>query len=302
MSSTDTALSPRGFNDVSANKLLALVDGRSIYSPLFGGVQYRGHDMVMADIERIAIIRCPGATLWGANAVNVVVNITTKSAHETLGSLVNVGVSDDGVTSGTVRHSFSVDQTTDARVWTQYREHDSFLNSTDPGETPMDSMIAGLRIDRRTKHNGTFTFIADWSESRLSYEETVFDLSPSYVTRVPTVDHSRQGSALARLQRSFGESSSYELQAWTEYAHADRLSLGHRSLVSDLEFTLRHKASERHEFVAGLGTRYHTDEVDSSAQFRFESALSQQSLFTGFVQERDHPGSRPFHHHRRNQY
>src|SRR4030095_10618582 len=81
------AISARGFNDVFANKLLVLQDGRSIYTPLFSGVFWDVQGALLEDIERIEIIRGPGATLWGANAVNGVINIITKSAKETQGTL-----------------------------------------------------------------------------------------------------------------------------------------------------------------------------------------------------------------------
>ena len=82
------AISSRGFNDRYANKLLVLVDGRAVYTPSFGGVFWNAQDVVLEDVDRIEVIRGPGATLWGANAVNGVINITTRSAKETQGTLI----------------------------------------------------------------------------------------------------------------------------------------------------------------------------------------------------------------------
>jgi len=81
------AISSRGFNEVFANKLLVLIDGRSVYNPLFSGVYWDAQDTVTDDIDHIEVIRGPGAALWGANAVNGIVNIVTKSAWDTQGKL-----------------------------------------------------------------------------------------------------------------------------------------------------------------------------------------------------------------------
>src|SRR5947207_14729473 len=85
------AISARGFNDVFANKLLVLQDGRSIYTPLFSGVFWDEKDALLEDLDRIEVIRGPGATLWGANAVNGVINIMSRSAKETQGVLLTAG-------------------------------------------------------------------------------------------------------------------------------------------------------------------------------------------------------------------
>src|ERR1051325_6148623 len=85
------AISSRGSNGRFANKLLVLIDGRSVYTPLFSGVYWNVQDVLLEDVDRIEIIRGPGATLWGANAVNGVINIITKKAKDTQSALVSAG-------------------------------------------------------------------------------------------------------------------------------------------------------------------------------------------------------------------
>src|SRR5712691_6236445 len=98
------AISSRGFNDRFANKMLVLIDGRTVYSPLFSGVNWDVQDTLLEDIERIEVIRGPGATLWGANAVNGVINITTKAAKDTQGGLVTAGTGNQERGLGAVRY------------------------------------------------------------------------------------------------------------------------------------------------------------------------------------------------------
>jgi iron complex outermembrane receptor protein len=95
------AVSARGFNTQFEDKLLVLIDGRAVYTPLFGGVNWDTHDVPLEDIERIEVIRGPGATLWGANAVNGVINIVTKKAADTPGGLITGGGGTEGQAFGT---------------------------------------------------------------------------------------------------------------------------------------------------------------------------------------------------------
>src|SRR5881394_2688458 len=97
------AITSRGFNGRFANKLLVLIDGRSVYTPLFSGVYWNVQDTLLEDVDRIEVIRGPGAALWGANAVNGVINITTKSAKETQGGLITGGAGTEERGFGGVR-------------------------------------------------------------------------------------------------------------------------------------------------------------------------------------------------------
>src|SRR5580693_7467602 len=97
------AISSRGFNLQFANKLLVLIDGRAVYTPLFGGVYWDTQDVPFEDIDRIEVIRGPGGTVWGANAVNGVINVITKKTTETPGAMVTVG-------SGTQEKAFGTTQ------------------------------------------------------------------------------------------------------------------------------------------------------------------------------------------------
>jgi len=97
--SHDWAISARGFNTALANKLLVLVDGRTVYTPLFSGVFWNAQDYLLEDIDRIEVISGPGGTLWGANAVNGVINISSKSAKDTQGGYLEAGGGEPGLKS-----------------------------------------------------------------------------------------------------------------------------------------------------------------------------------------------------------
>src|SRR5438552_18221056 len=111
------AISSRGFNGRFANKLLVLIDGRSVYTPLFSGVYWNAQDVMLEDVDRIEVIRGPGATLWGANAVDGVINIITKSAKATQSALVSAGGGTEMRGSGGVRYGGMLNKGTYYRAY-----------------------------------------------------------------------------------------------------------------------------------------------------------------------------------------
>src|SRR5579863_6005214 len=110
------AISARGFNSQFEENMLVLIDGRSVFDPLFSGVLWNEQDLMLEDIDRIEIIRGPGATLWGGNAINGVINIITKPAQETQGTLATAGIDDDGRPAGSVRYGGTIGKSTHYRI------------------------------------------------------------------------------------------------------------------------------------------------------------------------------------------
>src|SRR5215470_3175372 len=132
------AISARGFNGRFANKLLVMIDGRSVYTPLFSGVLWDAQDTVLEDIDRIEVVRGPGASLWGANAVNGVINIVTKRARDTQGALIVAG-------GGTEERGFTSAR---YRGYVKYFDRDSqpFIDGSD-GADDWQVGRAGFRVD-----------------------------------------------------------------------------------------------------------------------------------------------------------
>src|SRR5476649_1857030 len=146
INSNKWAVSVRGFNGLRANKLLVLVDGRSVYSRIFSGVLWDAEDVMLDDVDRIEVIRGPGAAIWGANAVNGVINIVTRSAADTQGGLVR----GDGGRSGeqaSVRYGGTFGAAS-YRLYSQWTGRDESLIA--PGTRADDrsqSVTAGFRTD-----------------------------------------------------------------------------------------------------------------------------------------------------------
>ena len=140
------AISARGFNGLFANKMLVLIDGRSVYTPLFSGVHWDVQDTSLEDVERIEVIRGPGATLWGANAVNGVINIITKSAKDTQGGLLTMGVGTQENGFGGLRYGGKLGDNAGYRFYTKYFNRDnSALLSGGEAADGWDMLRGGFR-------------------------------------------------------------------------------------------------------------------------------------------------------------
>src|SRR6202521_3971996 len=124
------AISSRGFNGRFANKLLVLIDGRSVYTPLFSGVYWNIQDVMLEDVDRIEVIRGPGATLWGANAVNGVINIITKAAKNTQGGLVTAEAGSEERTAETEGYGGKVGDNVYYRAYTKYSDWEPSIGAT----------------------------------------------------------------------------------------------------------------------------------------------------------------------------
>ena len=124
------AISARGFNGRFAQQLLVLIDGRSVYTPLFSGVFWEVQDVLLADVERIEVVRGPGATLWGANAVNGVINVVTRKTGETQDNLVQAGTGTQERGFIQARHGGGLGTTGTYRVWAKGFARDALVDAT----------------------------------------------------------------------------------------------------------------------------------------------------------------------------
>jgi iron complex outermembrane receptor protein len=250
------AVTARGFNNPFENKLLVLVDGRTVYSPLFSGVFWDAQDVVLEDVERIEVISGPGATLWGANAVNGVINIITKSAADTRGTLVSVGASKDEKT-GAVRHGGTLANGGHYRVYGKYAANDDTQSAAGAAIlTGWHRQQAGFRTDWGDTSQ-SFVLQGDGYDGRL-HQQGTRDI--------------RIGGAnlLGRLNRTLGGGSSLTLQAYWDHTERDQ-PLAFKERLDTLDLQLQHavRFAGAHSVVWGGGYRLAHDRVENGAAFGF---------------------------------
>ena len=160
--SSTWAVTARGFNRRYANKLLVLVDGRSVYNNLYSGVFWDQVDLLLEDVDRIEVIRGPGATMWGANAVNGVINIITLAASQTEGTLVTTGAGSQQRGAYAVRHGGKIGDKISYRGWAGYAKRDHLQTPEDQAAgDSWDTTRGGGRLDWQASERDSLSFQGD---------------------------------------------------------------------------------------------------------------------------------------------
>ena len=281
------AITARGFNGRFANKQLVLVDGRSVYTPLFAGVFWQEQDLVMDDLERIEVIRGPGATLWGANAVNGVINIISRNAADTQGTWVRLGGGSEERAAASARHGGRLGENLHYRVYGKVFERDAFIDST--GRTAAD----GWRVGR-----GGFRL--DWEktvESSLSLQGGVYggEVGQTYSLITSPQPPYREvfdfdtqffsGHLMGRWQRVFSPQADLALQVYYDGHDLDDRATSETRHTVDVDFQHRWAPQERHEFIWGLGYRISHGETEGNFTFSYDPAARTDDIFSLFAQD-----------------
>jgi len=280
------AISSRGFNGRFADKLLVLIDGRSVYTPLFSGVYWDVQDVPLEDVDRIEVIRGPGATLWGANAVDGVINIITKPAKATQSQLVQVEGGNEQMNSDTVRFGGKFQDKGYYRAYAKYFDWAS--GNGIAGQNAADGwhqVRGGFRSDWTLSRADSLTFQGDLYNSREGETLTIPTLSAPYSETFQNVGHYSGGNLLGRWTRSTGNSS-YSLQGYfdrTNYSD-NSLFVDHES-VFDIDFQHDFHLGDANEIVWGAGYRSIQDSNVSSFTVSVQPNHAHYNQFSAFLQD-----------------
>src|SRR5260221_928159 len=175
------AIGSRGLHGRFDNKLLVLIDGRSVYTPLFSGVYWNVEDVMLEDVDRIEVIRGPGATLWGANAVDGVINVITKKAKSTQSAIVTAGAGTEERGSGGVRYGSKLGDNTHYRIYGKYFDWGpSNYITGGTAHDAWDAVRGGFRADWTPAGSNSLTIQGDMYRSNYDETLTVPTLSSPY--------------------------------------------------------------------------------------------------------------------------
>jgi iron complex outermembrane recepter protein len=257
------AVSARGFNGRFANKLLVLMDGRSIYSPLFSGVLWEAEDTLLEDIDRIEVIRGPGAALWGANAVNGVINIITRHARDTRGTLVTGGAGTEERGFVALRHGLAV-AGGDLRLWAKAFDRDASEDlAGHDGNDDWRAWRMGLRGDWALGNTRRLTVSAMGHAGSTGDRWNLPSLfSPSGALATDLDQKNHGGHVLARHTWLGADGSEGVLQAYVEQSVIDVPGyIREQRTTADLDFQHRLNLGASNDVVWGLNLRQSRDRI-----------------------------------------
>jgi iron complex outermembrane recepter protein len=285
--SHDWAISARGFNTDLGNKLLVMIDGRTVYTPLYSGVFWDVQDYLLEDIDRIEVISGPGGALWGANAVNGVINIITKSAKDTQGGYADASGGSEPQDAAGVRYGGLLGTDTQFRVYSKYFDRGDEVQTD--GTSASDSWHqgrAGFRIDSEASAQDKLTVQGDYYDSH--------ENEPTGGTA-----DSSGSNLLGRWTRTGSNDSEMSLQSYFDQTHlADPappiLTAGvpitpagtfYDDLTTyDADFQHRLRLDARDVLTWGLGFRHTHDSVVNAPSLGFFPTVLDQNLYSAFIQ------------------
>jgi iron complex outermembrane receptor protein len=284
------AISSRGFNSIFANKLLVLIDGRSVYTPLFAGTYWGHQDLVLDDVERIEVIRGPGATVWGANAVNGVINVITKSAESTQGGTVSVLTGNEDRARTSIRYAGAPASNLHVSLSGMYRNMDGTVDAA--GVRQSDDFRQGrsaMRVEWAPSERDRVTAMAGWYAGDKGARNRR-DTPMSLMTGVGGLDVDTTGRLggndfQLRWRRQGSDTSASELRLVTDYNHRNVEIFTQRRRNVYVDFQQEQRFGQRHDVVWGVGWRATGDRLRSSVNLQFVADKNREAVYSAFVQD-----------------
>ena len=282
------AISSRGFNNVFANKLLVLVDGQRIFTPVFNGVFWDQQDLVLENIERIEVIRGPGAALWGANAVNGVINIITQHTNDTQGTMISAGGGSTDSNIDVVRHGGKIGEDSKYRVFGKYANRDDNVLATNGrAEDASEFASTGFRLDSNLS-----------SKDDLIVKGEMLYLDKELVSNVPSIDPpyndnetytgdkvTKGATVLTRWTRKLENNS--EIQSQIDYYNESQSGKIYPLVRNTVNGEIQHRLNplDGHDFLYGIGYRYHHDNITGNFADDFDPQSQSETLVTLFLHD-----------------
>jgi iron complex outermembrane receptor protein len=278
--SSQWAISARGFNNVLANKLLVMIDGRTVYTPLYAGVFWDVQNLILEDVARIEVVSGPGGSLWGANAVNGVINIITKNSKETKGLYAEAAMGTELLSLGSLRYGGQLADHFSYRVYGTAFKRGSTINpdNSDPHDAWTMGQ-GGFRMDWDPSKKDVLTLQSNFYDGRPDPE----GLRKEGGIR-PVI--ARGGNILSRWNHTVSEKSDFQIQVYYDQTWRDFRNKFTEDLKTyDLDGQHRFQFGQRHGIVWGLGLRVMEHTTENLELFGFFPSHKTLHIYSAFVQD-----------------
>ncbi len=282
------AISSRGFNGRYAKKLLVLMDGRSVYTPTFSGVYWDVQDTLLEDLDRVEVIRGPGASVWGANAVNGVINVISKSAKDTHGLLATAGGGTEDLGFGGIRYGGQAGEDLHYRVYGKYFTRDDFVDrQAHDTDDEWDMIRGGFRLDWDASSRDLITTQGDLYYGELGATTTVLTLTSPFSRTVEDTAEAFGGNLLGRWTRKLTEDSSLSVQIYYDRTERREVISEQDNDTLDLDFQHGFHLGAIQELQWGLGYRLVVDriKIGSPDLGSLDPVRRSVDLFSAFLQD-----------------
>jgi iron complex outermembrane receptor protein len=285
------SVSSRGFAGYTSNKLLILIDGRSVYTPGFSGVFWEAQHVMLEDVERIEVIRGPAGTTWGANAVNGVINIITKSARDTEGTVVRLGVGSEDRLTAAARQGIKLSDKASLRLYAMGEDHGSSelpepgMNGDTDGGDAWKNAQGGFRADGNPTDNDEWTLQGDvyrQDGNQIFYPQWLFEAP--YLTASRIEMDVEGANLIGRWQHHWDEHELLTVKSYYDYAaHYDGFVFTKRFSTFDFETQYETRLAEIHDVIVGGGYRRLDTDHDQSVYLSLPDGGS--NLYSLFLQD-----------------
>jgi len=280
------SLGIRGFGSALSRSVLVLIDGRSVYTPLFAGVYWQVQDTVLEDIERIEVIRGPGGTIWGANAVNGIINIITKNAKDTRGTMASTGGGnlDQGFVNA--RYGAGNGKNFSYRIYGKaftrgpefHPDHRQF-DDWRMGQT-------GFRTDWDLHDHDTLTLQGDLYNGDVGQKVGITSYAPPFMTNVEQNAELAGGNLLGRWKRDLGSGSDLQVQTYYDRTNRKQSNFAESRDTFDIDFMHHLPLPGRQDFLWGLGARLSSGNVTQVVPtVAFTPNHYTDKLYSAFIQD-----------------
>lgn len=282
------AIGIRGFNGRFSNKLLVMIDGRSVYTPTFSGVYWENQDYLMEDIERIEVIRGPGATLWGANAVNGIINVITRETSKTQGGVVSFASGNELKSVAELRYGAELSAEASYRVYAKVRHIDNGLSKERESQNNNGKYFkAGFRTDWQRTDNQWFTFLGDTYKNETSQVHNIPSISNSSgMFGVTDGDVKDKGTKFGfRWSQLTGLNSEFNVNVNYDYYDRREFKFSENRDTLDLDFQHKMVPIKNHELLWGGGYRLSYNELTSGHLLSVDEPDEKIKIWNLFVQD-----------------